>query len=67
MKSAAGSDKVTPMSNEMQGKEEVEQTLSAEDMLSNTDLISRVKQELNLCEDRKKDPKELFKECNNVL
>ena len=44
-----------------------EQTLSAEDILSNAELITKVEAELRLCEDRNKAPRELLQECVNEL
>ena len=44
-----------------------EQTLSAEEILSNTELITKVEGELRLCEERNKAPRELLQECVNEL
>ena len=44
-----------------------EQTLSAEDILSNPELLTKVEAELRLCEERNKAPRELLQECVNEL
>lgn len=44
-----------------------DQTLSAEDILSNAELITKVEAELRLCEERNKAPRELLQECVNEL
>lgn len=58
------SSKTTPQGevpNELQHNEAAsEQTLSAEEILGNAELIKKVEAELRLCEDRNKAPRELL-------
>lgn len=48
-------------------KSSPEQTVSTEDILTNSELLKKVDAELRLCEDRNKAPRELLQECVNEL